>query len=1130
MNLKRLICIAFLNFLIVQINAGDWIKSSENSVLSSGSWYKIKVQEDGIYKIDYNKLQEIGIDPSQINPKNIRIYGNGGGMLPENNSDTPFTDLQENAIFVYGEDDGQFNTQDYILFYGQSPHRWFYNSASATYTHQLNAYSDYTCYFITVSDEAGKRIEPRESLEETPTVTLVNFADHQFYEQEEISLINSGRTWYGEIFDATTSRSFDFTFPNIDASRNAKFKVDVAGRSSENSQFSVSVNGSILGAVSVSRINFSSSLPPYARASTETFTFIPDDDDLSLNLQYVKPNSSSKGWLNFIEMVAYRSLKYDGGSLFFRNPDYIGSTEILNFRIQKTEDYFDLWDVSDPLNVKKQAFSDNGTQLSFVRDADDLEEFVLFDETSFLVPEIVGEVENQNYHALQPADLIIVSPSEFSGEALQLGNYHEQNDGLSFCIVEPSKLYNEFSSGSQDISAIRNFVKLLYDRADAQQKPKYLLLFGDASFDYKDKIEDNNNFVPTWESLNGVDIGQSYMSDDFYGLLEDGEGENLVGDLDIGIGRLPVASVQEAQGVVDKIISYARNGSNVLGSWRKDVCLIGDDEDYNTYVNDSEVIAQDITDLCPNLNISKIYLDAYSQEATPGGERYPDVTDAINQTIEQGTLLVNYIGHGGETGWAHERILTVDDINAWDNINHLPVFITATCEFTRLDDPERKSAGEYVMTNPNGGGIALFTTTRATSAGANLILNRSVVNSLLNPDHAHEVRLGDVVCASKNAIGNTNNSKKFVLVGDPALKAALPSDSLAILKINNKDILLEVDTLKALTRVRFEGSVYDYSGNKSTMFNGTVYPILFDKPSVLKTLAQNGNSYEQEFEVYNNIIYNGKASVTDGDFTFEFIVPKDISYNYDFGKLSLYATDGLSDAWGSLPDLVVGGYDEAASEDIIGPEIKLFMNSESFNSGNQVSSSSILIASFSDESGINTLGTSIGHDITAVLDQNTGDPYILNDFYMSELDDFTKGSLQYRFNELENGLHSLDLKVWDVYNNSSTASIEFLVAESDQLQITHLLNYPNPFSVETTIEFGLSKNESISSIEIRIFNIRGQRVKTISKTNFGQDYVKWQGDADNGVILQPGFYFYRIVIQTTEGETAQGSGKILFVK
>lgn len=670
------------------------LQFKNQSVLASGRWFKIRVAKDGIYKISYTDLQAMGMNMNGINPQNIRIYGNGGGMLPENNSDTKFDDLIENAIEVIGETDAIFNETDYVLFYGQSPHVWNFDESTQKYLHISHAYSDYTYYFITADLGKGKRIQQQHSLTETPNKIISEFEDHQFHEQDEFNLINSGRNWYGEVFDATTNRTFNFNFPNLVQSKELHLNIRAALRSSVSSKFDVSFNGSLLNQLSASGINFSSSYPPFANTGKLSADFLSNNESIAIELKYNKPNPTSKAWLDNIELTAWRQLKLEGEQMGFRNSASVADGAISVFKLKGTSNSTSVWNVTNPMNVTKLDGNLIESEFNFVLATDSLLEFVAFSEGNLLRPEFVEEISNQNYHALPSVDFIIVSPNEFYDQALRLGEYHRNRDGLSYCIVEPKKIYNEFSSGAQDISAIRNFVRMLYLRAEPVI-PKYLLLFGDASFDFKDRITGNTNFVPTWESPFSTAIIVSYNTDDYFGLLDENEGANIRGGLDIGIGRIPVKTVDEARQMVDKIIHYSENSRAVLGAWRNTVCLVGDDQDYNTYVRDSEQIGAFIDGGFKNINIDKVYFDAYPQISTPGGQRYPDAKKAINEKVGKGALVVNYIGHGGETGWAHERVLETQDIKAWQNYDRLPVLLLPRVSLLALTTPNLNRRGNW---------------------------------------------------------------------------------------------------------------------------------------------------------------------------------------------------------------------------------------------------------------------------------------------------------------------------------------------------------------------------------------------------------------------------------------------------
>lgn len=1107
---------------------------AQNSVLASGTWYKVKLRQDGVYKITYDELTEMGINLSTVNPKNIRIYGNGEGILAEKNSDTKTLQLLENAIQVYGEEDGSFGSQDFILFYGSSPHRWEYVNVFRPFQHIYNVYDEYSYYFINTDLGLGKRIENLTEIQEEANVTVNSFADRQFHELDELNLISSGRTYYGEVFDLNTKHDFSFYFPNRIADKEIKLAIDIAARSSITSGFQINANNSPILSFSVSGINFSTTYAAHARKSfkQQSFTALGDQIDISVN--YLKSNSASIAWLNYIELTAWRELRLNDGQLLFRNYEIIGVNNISEFLISNADSDNIFWEITDPLNVRNIGVQISESSASFKIRTDSLIEFVAFKVSNTNNVEFVAQIENQNYSGLEPSDLIIISAEDFLSQAHRLGLHHEQQDGLSFMVIEPSLLYNEFSSGAKDISAIRNFIKFMYDKADTDKKPRYVLLFGDASYDYKDRIINNTDFVPTWQSPNAVDLRISYMSDDYFGLLDDEEGYQLEGDLEVGIGRLPVTTTQEAQTVVDKIINYSSYEEDYLGDWRSKICLIGDDQDYNAYVNDSEELASFLEQNYPNVNIDKIYFDAYPQESTPGGQRYPEVKKAINENIQKGVLIVNYIGHGGEAGWAHERVLEISDINSWSNSKNLAVFITATCEFTRFDNPSQKSAGEYVLTNPNGGGIALFTTTRATSGGANFNLNQKVIKYIYKKSGSQNRSLGDILKLAKNEIGNSVNSQKFVLIGDPALKIALPKDSIATLKINNHNISITPDTIKALSRVNIKGSIYNNDGGKLSTYEGKLYPTVFDKPANYRTLGQDENSFEKSFKLQTNVLYKGEVSIVNGDFDFSFIVPHDISYNFDFGKISYYAKSANGDAWGCYQNLIVGGFDESAISDTEGPEIDVFLDDLSFMSGDKINTSPNLIALLADQHGINTVGTGIGHDIVMVLDGATDKSTVLNDYYTADLDSYNSGKINYSLADLSLGEHTLSIKAWDVYNNSSTSEVLFIISDDENAAIEHLVNFPNPFSNETFIQFEHGLGNNSLEIEIQILSFNGQLIKTISKiisiSNSKSEPIRWDGDSDNGERLKSGIYIYRLKIKTADGQVFEERQKLVILR
>lgn len=1125
----------------IQVTSKSAYKSSinvksfaSNSVLANGNWYKIGVLKNGVYKIDYNFLISLGIQPESINPKHIRIYGNGGKMLPEKNSDVTYDDLIENAIFVEGENDGKFDAQDYILFYGQEPHSWKLNSSNGLFEHQLHLYSDTSFYFLNIDLGPGKRIPTVTSTPLPATHTVTSFNDYAFYEKENINLIKSGRLWLGETFDAVTTYNFGFNFPNLDINSTTHVKVQVAARHDNTTQFTVNAHGNSLN-IPVNGVLTSLYYATYASVNNGTLTFnTPPGNAINVNIQYFKTGSAT-GWLDYIEVNCMRQLLMAGDQMNFRHAASVGVGNVAEYILGNYSNNAQVWDITDPFNINKISGNVSGSNFIFRLNSSVLREFIAFKNQNFLTPIKIGKINNQNLHALNFADFLIVTHPLFIQQANELADFH-RNDGLNVHVVNIDEIYNEFSSGSRDISAIRNFVRMFYERASTMaEMPKYLLLYGDGSYNNKNTGGDNTNFIPTYQSFNSLDPTASYVSDDFFGLLDTNEGGWLSSGIeliDIGIGRLPVKNRNEAQAVVNKIKSY--NTSSTMLNWRNIIAFVGDDEDGSLHTQDAEKLATLVDTTYKSYNIEKIYFDAYRQEATPGGQRYPEVNDAIMRRIEQGSLIINYTGHGGETGWAHERVLSVQEIDSWRNKN-MPLFFTATCEFSRFDDPNRTSAGELVLLNPQGGGIGLFTTVRLVYSFPNYILNKCFYENVFEEYNGEMPRMGDVFRLTKNAAGGDLNHRNFTFLGDPALRLAYPKEKVTTTHINNNPVISITDTLKALSKVTVKGYISDKNGQKISSFNGTIYPTVYDKKLNLETIENDGSTKSPKvyFKVWRNILYRGKASVKNGDFTFTFIVPKDIAYNFDFGRISYYAENQEFDAHGYFEKFIVGGFNENAPMDNTGPVIKLYMNDEKFVFGGTTNENPRLLAYLEDENGINTTGSGIGHDITVVKNNETAKTIILNDYYEADLDSYQSGKVKYPFFNLEEGRYSLKFKAWDVYNNPGDAYTEFVVAKSAKLALNHVFNYPNPFTTNTQFMFEHNQPGTRLDIQIQIFTVSGKLIKTIetfsNKDGFRIDGINWDGKDEYGDKIGRGVYIYRVKVKTQDGAVAEKFEKLVIL-
>ena len=1094
---------------------------TSNSVLSSGNWYKFSVDTTGVFKIDISLLQKMGINTSNLNPRNIKIYGNGGAMLPQKNSDFRQDDLVENSIYVSGESDGVFNSSDYILFYAKGPHDWILNPSLETADHRQNIYSDKAYYFLTIGSSSGKRVSIAPDVATPTSKIITSFDDFVFYEKEERNLFAIGTQWFGEDFSVNDSQSFKFDFKNLDTSSPIQVKVRGSAISALNSTMSVVVNTQNAFSIVYPSVTNGSLTLGHANHNSSNVSLTSSNIDVTINYNN-NGNPGAKAYLDYIEIKGKKQLIADGSQFSFRSFEAYKTAGIIEYQINNNTNIDEVWDVTDFLNPKKINNSSSGSDFVFKSTGGILNEYIVLNDGDYYTPEVTDNslVNNQNLHALKDLNYIVITNNELSGQAQRLADYHQNNSGLTTKVVLLSQIYNEFGSGSPDITAIRDFVKHIYStNSNNLGKLKYVCFFGDGSYDFKDRITDNNNIVPVFESVQSFNLATSYVTDDYFAMLDPNEGLMLTSDtIEVATGRIPVSSVQQASEVVDKILSYY--SKNAFGDWRNSITLLADDIDEageGTLQSGMERIADSIKKNKPIFNVNKIYADAYKQETSSGGERYPQVNLALTNAIEKGTLVMDYFGHGGEDGFASERILEVPQIQALNNGKTLPLFITVTCEFSRFDNPLRTTAGELTFWNKNGGAASLITTTREVFISTGQNFNERLLKILLefkNEDYT----ISESLMAAKN--GFSSFQKFFIYyLGDPAMKLAIPKPNVRITKLNGVNITQSIDTLKALSKVSFEGVVADNLNQTLTGFNGTLSTTVFDKPIDKTTLDNNGFGIKMDFDSRESKLFRGKSTVTNGVFNFDFIVPKDIKVAYGKGKLSFYASDDKEDRSGANFDVVVGGINPNAISDTVGPEVNVFMNDESFIEGGNTNTSPNLIVSLSDLSGINTSITSIDHDIVAILDGDQANPIVLNDYYETALDDFTKGKVIYQLRDLSVGAHTIKIKAWDTYNNSSEATLNFMVVSDSGLVLENVLNYPNPFVNYTEFWFNHNKPNEPLEVQVQIFTISGKIIKTINQTvqttGTLSRNLKWNGLDDFGNRLGKGVYIYKLRVKST---------------
>lgn len=1114
--MKQIFTLITIIFLHQSLIASNQYKNQ--SVLASGKWIRVSVQEEGICKISYSQLSSWGISA----PENIAVYSNGGYILPRMNNEYYPDDLEK--ISVLHATDQQGNKA--IYFYSTGSIQWQFDQNQGKYVHTNNTFSNKT-YFYLSSDvtKSGNPIN-KPALNQTADVSVNTFDEHLLYEQENINLVKSGRRFYSEELIKGYKKNYVFESPDVDASQKAILTLAAAAGSTSGSYHVIEVNDQLAGNQAYPKISTSGLTTNKANRREISYS-ITTNSRTNVALTYQVEGSMGQSWLDFLTLNQTARLKKTNRPLIFRNQKAL-QHENIRFNIQAENGNYQLWDLANPLQPAAVQFTQNSGQLSFTDKGQKINNYVLFNPSSdqLLMVNFENEVPNQNIHGLPMYDYVIVSHPNFLKASERLAEHHRTQDNMRVLVVTTEEVYNEFSSGLPDAAGIRNMIRMFYSRKTSTDSMRYVLLMGDGSYNNHQRADNIHNYVPTYQSLNSEN-DDSFLSDDFFVLLDENEGEST-GLIDMGIGRIPCRTLKEADLVVDKSIRYA--SSEAMGDWRNVIAFIADDEDGNLHMTQTEDLIHLVNEKYPGFFTDKIYFDAFKQIQTSSGERYPDATAAINQRVKDGALILNYVGHANTLSIAHEDVLGISDINSWSNQNKLPVFITATCEFSRFDD-DNTSAGEYILLNPAGGGVALFSTTRVVYSTENFIINQNIYHSVFMQDENGEnYRLGDIMRKAKNMTSNSRENKRnFTLLGNPALQLAFPKYQVHTLSINNQHFDDSI-AIGALDKVTIEGMVSDAKGNILENYYGAVNTTVYDKAINVQTLANNGGR-KFDFKTQNNIIYKGTASVEKGKFSFSFIVPKDISYNIDKGKILYYVKSDTEDGNGATTSFYIGGSSSNPFVDNNPPDIKMYLNNEQFKNNDRVSSSALLLVKLFDESGINTVGTGIGHDIVAILDNDLSKPMILNDFYRSELNSYQNGTIMFPLSNLEPGEHTLSIKVWDVQNNSASKTINFIVEEG--FEITALSNYPNPVKFNTTFVIQHNLPGDIFDTKVEIFNLRGVKVYEINETSssYGlvETKVRWDVSDSFFPIGNEKLLVYRVTLKNPAGLQATGAGKFSLI-
>lgn len=1127
--MNRLLYIVIIGFLLSVQAWADGSDYASQSVLAEGTWVKIQVEETGIYKLSYSDLREMGFsDPTQVS-----IHGYGGWPLDEDFSTTYVDDLPATPVW---------RGDDYLLFYGRGPIKWEYDSSTKTFVHTNNPYSSYGYYFVTNATETSDMTTVEQGT--GAVIRITTFDDYMLHEQDLVSVSQSGRELFGEDFSSAQPRTIS-TFSSLSGITDDDGKVTmrfIARATSGTGLATLSLNGSELLTVSIPSIEtVSSSIRSYTSAIANSSTVTWEGEKSESNEMTVSYNSAghTNVRLDYIRMQFVRTLQPYGGYTLFRSLASIDNAS--RFVVSGADEQTLVFDVTDPADVKQMETDLDGTELSFVIPAGSLREFALVQtDGTFLTPEVVGEVTPSDLHGMAQTDMIIIASSALTTQAERLAEAHREKDGLTVEVVTPEAIYNEFSSGTPDATAYRRFMKMFYDRSTTEgNAPRYLLLFGDGIYDNRGVTSDaqsvtRTNMLLTFQSEESLSV-YSYVTDDYFGLLDDGSGTSLTRDkMRIGVGRFPVRTVSEATEMVDKVITYMNNEDP--GSWKNNVTFVADDgnsdDSYSTdHIEQADDIAEDIATQYPAFLVNKVYFDAYKRSSSG---TYPDVHTEIENLLKSGQLMINYTGHGSSTHWADEAVWTQSDINS-STYTDLPVWITATCDFTRFDDVST-SAGESVFLNATSGGIALFSTTRVVFSQNNYSLNKTLVENLFQRDEDNNRRtLGEAMMYTKQSLTD-QNKLNFILIGDPALTFDYPEYEARVTAINGEEVS-EDDPFQfqALAHVTVEGEILDENGNLLSDFSGTLHATVLDSRDTITTL---GNSAAQfTYEDYPNTLYIGQDSVSNGKFSFSFMVPKDISYSNEEGKMNLYASSSdslIREAQGSFMDYIVGGTSTEAETDTIGPEIRqLYLNDTTFISGDRVNVTPYFVARLWDQSGVNITGSSVGHDMMLTIDSLPSLSYNLNSYYALTSSEDNEGLVQFSIPELTAGTHTAEFKVWDILNNSTTYNFSFVVVEGLKPNLINLYAAPNPARDEVSFFLNHNRPETTITVTIMVYNLSGRYLWSTQKTGsselFKAYFVSWDLCDNSGRRLPAGVYIYRAAISSNGSKEATKANKLIIL-
>ncbi len=1127
--LSIIILLGSMAFCPVEVLALDTSHYASQSVLSSGRWVKVSVTETGIHYISNSLLAQWGFS----DPSSVKIFGYGGAPVSTTLDENQIDDLPQVPVL---------RLSDRILFYAQGPTTWRTSSLSGmTYKQYQHPYATAGYYFITDRSDIQTLSIDTEQTALGGGETVTTFTDRVFHEEELYSPGETGNLLLGEDFRYSSTQSFSFNLDGLVSGSTVSVQTGFGAAASGGScTLKYSYNGNAISGSD--NIQALTSEYDHVRLSESVKQFSLSSESLSYSVSFSYSGTVSVARLDYITVNYTRSLDMDGDDqLLFRTPSS-GSSQAV-YCLSGCTSNTHIWDVTTSHVPVEVSYSADGSTAQFTPSGSGEREYVAFNENgSFSSPVLVGSVSNQDLHAEATPDMIIISPSQFLTEARRIASLHEQMDTMRVLVVDHSLIFNEFSSGTPDVMAYRKLAKMFYDRGTSSDGHTlgYMLLFGRALYDNRNitSVAQSLDYprLLIWESDDGINEQSSFCSDDILACLSDGSSTSNVHTrgMDIAIGRMPVKDTSEADDVIDKLEEYVYNED--LGSWKNNIIVLADDGDQAQHMQQAENgITQMIENGGENYVYNRIYTDAYTLTDEGSGSTYPEARKQMFKLLTDGAFVFNYVGHGSPVGWSHESMLTWDDINNSLYYSHIPLFFTATCEFSRVD-ASSVSGGELMFLNERGGGIAMYSTTRVVYISNNADITYQFCNQLFKKDsNGNYQRVGDIYRLSKNSVNDTNKLR-YILLGDPAMRLGYPTYHAEIETINGIEPTEEnMPEFMACQTITVRGSIYDSSGNKDTSFNGAIFPTLYDAERSVET---NGNQDGVSF-VYDersNKLAVIKDSISNGEFVFQITIPSEVSAdNYRPAELNLYAySDDGKEANGSNSNFYIYGYDETAANDTIGPNIRsMYLNSEDFTNGDKVNESPLLIAEVYDSSGLNFSTSGIGHQMTLLLDGTTTYSDV-SSYFTPEIapddEDGAGGFIYYPLEDLEEGVHTLRLRVWDVFANSSERTISFNVVNGLAPNLYEVYATPNPASTEANFYLKHNRPDASITVTIYVYNLMGQLVWSAEETGrsdmFTSFPVTWDLTDFSGRRVQRGVYVYRAGISTDGVQTTTASRKI----